>query len=331
MQSLTTRIAIARQAVKGTAATTGFHTMYARMSQMTPAFDRIEQQNFHPGLHQRASTQNARPVRIAYTVPVQIDFEVHPSSLPVLLIGLGFTDSAFDNTGYYTHTFTKANVGAAVYLTAMQALGEGAGRFERRVHSIRGTQLTITADRSGLMGSFRGIGLGEVIAAGTETVTAEVAFPLLPTKGQLAWDSGGYGTPRRHVITIDRPVEEDDQLNHEFGRNDLSETGFGVSGEMTGIDLTLARYTELFWGGGASPAEPIITNGLDFTFASASNIASEAVPYSLNFDVALAELNGPPFGAQDANIVRGNLTWTMIDEVATAPLEVTVVNTIASY
>lgn len=332
MQSLTARIAFAPQALLGTASTTGFHTVYARRSITVPEFQYIENENYHPGIHQRASQQQARPVRISHTMPVEVDFSVHPNSLPVFLIMMGFSVATVNNTTHYTHTCTKADVDAAVYGTALHAMGEDTARFERRIQDIRGTSLQFTASRQGFMGTFTGIGITEVEAAGTETVTAEVADDILPTKGSLTWATYAFGSPRQHVFTISRPVDEEDQKIHTFGLAALGEMGFDLGGDMTGIDMTTAVYADLFGDGtDIGPAEPIVTDDLNFKFESAANIPGAAVPYSIEFDIPLLEVRGQRFGPQDNQILRGNLNWSMIDELATAPVTIVVVNDIASY
>lgn len=333
MLSNTARVAFAKQAEKAPAATAGFHTMFATDSASVPEYEYIENENYHPGIHDRASTQNASPVRIAYRIPVSCTFWVHPNGLVPLLIGMGFTDTPTSKTTYHSHELVKADVGDAVYLSMLHRIGEGDEAFERKIRAVRGTQLAITASRNQLTGQFTGIGLAEATSVGSETITPEVVYPLLPTKGSIAWGAQALGTPREHTITIARPVDEEDHLLHAFGRNDFPETGFAITGEMTGLDMSFNFYKKLVWGGtgGTGPSEPIITDSLTIVYQSASNISGAAVPYSLSIALTKVEARIGNFRAAGNNIIRGDVSWKMIDDSASAPVTIVIDNGVASY
>ena len=334
MLSNTTRVAFARQAAKATAASTGFHTVYATESSSVPEYEYIERENYHPGLHERASTQNAEPVRIAYRIPGTANFWLHGNSIVPVLIGMGFTDTPEDKTSYYSHELVKADVDDAVYLSMLHRMGEGSGQFERLIRAIRGTQLTITAARNQLECQFSGVGLSEAASAGTETITNEDTQPLLPTKGALTWGAQALGTPRGHTITIARPVDEEDHLLHAFGRNDFPETGFSVSGAMTGLDMSFTLYKKLVWGGasGTGPDEPIVTDSLSISYESADVIEDALVPYKLLIELTKVEARIGNFRAAGNNIIRADVNWRMIDDDDTDdPITITVDNDVASY
>jgi hypothetical protein len=334
MQSLTARIALAKQSAKGSAASTGFHIFKANQSATNPRFDYQENQNYHIGVHQRASTQQARAIRTSVINTFGMSFAVWPAALPRVWQGVGFGVSSANNTTYYTHTITKADVDAALYLTSLHAIGEDTDRFERRLTDLRLTSLEFAASPGALSGTVSGFGITEAASAGNESiVTAETAGPLIPGTGSLAWGALNLGSPRQHTVTIERPVDEQDQKVHAFGRADLPETGFAVRGTMTGLDMSYGTYKKLAWGGtsGTGPDDAIVTDSLTFSYESAAVISGAAVPYSMQIAVTLAEIRITDFEARDNNIVRCNLQWTMIDESASAPVTVTIKNFTASY
>lgn len=333
MLSNTARVAFAKQAAKATAATTGFHTMFATASGAVPEYEYVENENFHPGIHARASTQNAQPVRIAYRIPVSCTFWMHPNGIVPPLIGMGFTATPSDQTTYVRHTLVKADVDDSVYVTMLHRIGEGTAAFERKISAVRGTQLAITAARNQLTCAFTGMGLAEATSAGSETIVDEEVEPILPTKGSLTWGALALGTPREHTITIARPVDEEDHLLHAFGRFDYPETGFSISGEMRGLDMTFDFYKKLVWGGtsGTGPSEAIVTDSLTIVYLSANNISGAAVPYKFSLALTKVEARIGNFQAQGNNIIRGDVSWRMIDDDAAAPATILVENDVASY
>lgn len=333
MNSQTTRVAIAAQSAKGTAATTGFHAMRLTRSKLVPVYEWDSPENEHTGVHQRASTLTGTPEAVSFTIPVALGGRLYPNAFGTLLRGLGFGVSSVDNTTYHTHTFTQADADAAAWLSAMQALGEDTARFERKVKDIRLTQLALTADRNGINWTADGLGLDEAIAAGTETVAAEANYQIRPSKGSLTFGALALGEPRSHMITIARPVEQDDQKLHAFGRAGADPTGFAVTGELRGLDLSLATYKKLNWGGasGTAPAQTTITGSLTVLWTSAANISGAAVPYSWQFAFTKAWFYTFNAEAQGNNIVRCDAQYGMIDDVAGAPLTITGVNGVTGY
>lgn len=333
MLSNTARVAFAKQAAKATPATVGFHTMFATVSASAPEYEYVENENYHPGIHARASTQNAAPVRIAYRIPVSCTFWMHPNGIVPMLIGMGFLDTPSDQTTYTRHTMVKADVDDALYLSMLHRIGEGTGAFERKISAVRGTQLTISAARNQLQCAFTGMGLSEATSVGTETITAEDVEPLLPTKGSLTWGALALGTPREHNITIARPVDEEDHLLHAFGRNDSPETGFSISGEMRGLDLSFDFYKKLVWGGtsGTGASEAIVTDSLTIIYFSANNISGAAVPFKFSLALTKVEARIGNFQASGNNIIRADVSWRMIDDSASAPATILVENDVASY
>lgn len=333
MISNSARVAFAKQTTLNTASTTGFYTLFASRSSSTPAPDRVANENRHPGIHQRASSQNALPYRTAWSIPINVDFDVHPSALPTLFIGMGFGVTTSDQTTYKRHTIVKSDVDDVIYMSMLHRFGEGSGAFERLIEDVRGTQLVFNASGAGLTASLTAMGISEAAAAGTETVNAENVEPILPTKGSLTWGAQDLGVPREHVVTIARPVDTNDQKVHSFGRADFPEIGFAMSGQMRGLDLSYNFYKKLRWGGtsGTGLAEAIVTDSLSFNWLSANNISGAAVPFKLSIALTKVEIELMNFEAAGAGVVRGDVNWTMIDDVSGAPVTILVENAIASY
>jgi hypothetical protein len=333
MLSNTARVAFAKQAAKDTAATTGFYTMFATESNSMPAQEYDDAENFHPGIHTRASTQNAIPVKTAVSVAINVGFRLHANSLVPLLIAMGFGVTTTAQTAYQRHTLTKSNVDQVIYASMLHRVGEGSAAFERKIRAVRGTQLVLNATRKGLNGTFTGIGIAEAESTGTETIVAEVPDPILPTKGAFTWGATALGTPREHTVTITRPVDEDDHTLHTYTRNDFPEVGFGIMGEARGVDMSFDFYKKLVWGGIANTGlgEAIVTDSLAFHWLTANNISGAAVPYKLSIAMTKVECRLTNFRAAGNSIIRGDLNWRMIDDLAAAPATLLVENGIASY
>jgi hypothetical protein len=331
--SLVTRAAVAVQSAKGTAATTGFHAMRLTRSSALPVFDYDEATNEHTGVHQRASTNQSTPVRISQRFNIGLTGFLYPNAIGTLLQGMGFNAVTTDNTTYKSHVFTKANVDAAKYLSFMHALLAGSARFERKIKDVRLTQLQIASTRTNITVTADGIGLDEIVAAGTETVAADVNERILPTTGSLALGTLALGEAREHTITITRAVDEDDQKQHSQARADLPEMSFDIRGQMRGLDLSFNTYKKLVWGGtsGTAPSLETVTDTLTVLWESAHDISGAAVPYSLQMALLKAEFRLTNFEAQGNNIVRCDVDYTMIDDSASAPATFTLANGVTSY
>lgn len=331
--ALVTRAAVAVQSAKGTAATTGFHAMRLMRSSVLPVFDYEDAMNEHTGVHQRASNRQTTPDRISQRFNISLEGLLYPNAIGALFVGLGLNASSADNTTYYTHTLTKSAVDAAKYISIMHALLAGSARFERKIKDARLTQLAFAATRQNIRVTAQGIGLDEATAAGTETVAADVNERIVPVTGSLTFGSLALGEPRSHTITFTRPVDEEDQKQHAFGRADLPETGFEVNGEMLGLDLSFNTYKKLTWGGtsGTAPDTVTVTDTLATLWNSARVISGAVVPYSLQISLLKAEMRLSNFEAQGSGIVRCDAMYHMIDDSASAPVTATLKNGVISY
>ena len=245
---------------------------------------------------------------------------------------------------YYVHTFTLPAAGSETWLTAYDYLGDNAtGDFDRIVKDVRLSQLSFTADNTGIIVAGTGLGLVMADAAGTETFTAEVdaalsqangAFTLTATAG-LGPVPATLGTPRSHTLTIDNPLDESEQELHTMARSTLSPTGKTVTGSIAGLAFSEAIFRDMYWGAAAGTAivipAPISTN-LTWNWQSAANIsATAAVPYKCTFTVPIVQFMAQPFDVTGGGHLLYDCNWTMTDAIAAAPITVTIQNSISTY
>lgn len=342
--SLTTRIGVVPQTVKGTYPTTAVQLCRGSSADTMPEFDYIENENHMLGIHERSTSAQSVPERSSVSIPVDYELYMYPLTMPHLFFGIGFVpDAAVTAVGVSTHRMVKSNAGDAPYITNYLRMGTGAGKFSRQIQDVRLSQLVLNLQR-GQAATARatGMGLNETgILDASYTVVNEVDTAFLPFLGGLLWNTTvgstyNFGLPREHTVTIDRPIEMDDQLIHKYARNDNQEMSFSIMGEMRGMDFNLAVYNELFYGGvgninGASPSASPVLSGLTFELDSSRNIPTATVPYKLIMNIPKAEIRALNFRAQGNDVIRCDIRWRMIDDAATPPVRVEFSNNIASY
>lgn len=336
--SITTGVAVAAQTAQGTPATSGFHRMRNSRSMALPRFDYEDALNEHSGVHQRASSRQSVPDRTSVIIPVNLTGILYPDAIGVLLQMAGFEISSVANTGYKVHTIIKSDTDAARYGSLLLAMGESVARFERKISDVRLSSLELRASRQNIQVTADGFGLDEAVSSGSETVTAEPVYRILPTTGVMTWGALALGTPREHTITIARPVEEDDQHLHAFERAALSETGWEVNGVIRGLDFSAATYKKLVWNTatagaitGAGPGQSCVLDNMAVEFRSAANIAGAAVPYSLKFAFTKCDFRMTNLEAQGNQIIRADVNYYMIDDTASNPLVITLNNNVTNY
>jgi hypothetical protein len=344
--SLTTRIGFAAQTVKGTYPTTPVQLARGSSADTLPEFDYVENENHMLGIHERSTAAQSVPERSSVRVPVDYELYAYPLSLPYLLFGIGFVPgTGVTAAGVTTHKLVKSNAGDAPYLTNYLRMGTGGGKWSRQVRDVRFSQLTISLSRNeGTTIGVTGMGLSEqVVTEASYTVTNEVNTMFMPFLGGLLWNlavPGGsdydFGLPREHTITIDRQIEEDDQLIHKFSRNDNQEMSFGITGEMRGMDFSVNVYNELFYGGavtlvGASLSPATMLNGLTFELNTNAMIPAATVPYKFTMNIPKCEIRALNGRAQGNDIIRCDVRWKMIDDALTPPVRIELTNNVASY
>ena len=174
---------VAKQASKGTPASTGFVTGMMTHSELNPGIDKITKTAEHGVTYSRATAHKTPSRRGSYLARGSYRGYLYPDLLGMMLLGTGFGVTTTGASANKTHTFKLANRDAYSWLTVLHALD---GNKERRASDVRGTRLMIDGTPDGVMleGDFVGLTLGE--AAGTETTTAEdTTGELLPTEGTL--------------------------------------------------------------------------------------------------------------------------------------------------
>lgn len=342
--SLTTRIGFAAQTVKGTYPTTGVQLARGGSVDSMPEFDYVENENHMIGVHERSTSAQSVAERSSVRVPILYDIHLYPLSLPYLLFGIGMVPATgVTALGITTHKMVKSNAADAPYVTNYLRMGSSTGKFTRQIQDVRFSQLVLNLTRGeGATARVTGMGLDETgIAEGGYTTTPEVSTQFMPFLGGFLWDTAvgsdyDFGLPREHIITFDRPIEEDDQRIHEYSRNDNQEMGFGVTGEMRGVDFNLEMYEELFYGGVASfvgsslGTAPVLT-GITVELNTSQNIPAATAPYKFIINIPKAEIRATNFRAQGNDVIRADVRWKMIDDAATPPIRIEVTNDVASY
>lgn len=344
--SLTTRLAFTPQVTKGTYPTTSVQATRAISLDSVPQMEYVENENHMLGIHERSTAAQSVPERSSVSVPLDFEIGAYPYSMAALLFGIGMVQAApITLTGVTTHKFVKSIVSDAPYLTGYIRMGTGTGKFSRQIHDIRLSQLVLNMQR-GQGVTVRGVGMGlkeTILAEAGYTVKAEADTEFMPFLGGFVWDTitaghsdFDFGIPREHTITIDRAIEMDDQLLHTFWRNDNQEMSFGVSGEIRGLDLTLAQYNELLYGGvanaiGANLDSATVITGMTLELNTNRPIPTTTTPFKFIINMPKVEIRVGRFQAQNNQIIRADATWKMIDDSANPPIRVELANDIASY
>lgn len=342
--SLTTRIGFVPQTVKGTYATTGVQLARGGSAETMPEFDYIENENHMLGVHERSTSAQSIPERSSVRVPLNYEIYAYPLATAMMLFGIGFVPgTGVTASGITTHKMVKSNAGDAPYITNYLRMGTGANKWTRQIQDVRLSQAVLTLARN-QSPTWRAVGMGlkeTGIAEGGYTVNAEATTQFLPFLGGMLWNLAvgsdyDFGLPREHVITFDRPIEEDDQLIHQYARNDNQEMSFSVMGEMRGMEFSPLVYNELFYNGvgsmnGASLSTAPLISGLTMELNTSQNIPSAAAPYKFILNIPKCEIRALNFRAQGNDLIRCDIRWRMIDDAAAPPIRIELTNNVASY
>lgn len=333
--SLASSFSLGVQSAKDTAATT-YHTALATVSGADVLFDTQDPPLEHPAPATRSTLRKSAPERTGYLAPVNATFLLHPRFVGRALRAMGFACATTNNTTHYTHVFTIAADASVAWLTAIHKWS-GTTDLERKITNLRGESLAINADLNQIQCVFGGVGLVEGNATGSETKVAEVNTLLKPNTGSITFEVGGSGittTYRGNQMTIAQQLDRDERVLHSSGRAGLSRLSIDATGTLQGIDIDLGTYAH--WkalkrgGAGTSPSLSSVTGLLTWQFTSADNISGAAVPYSLTTSIAAAAYDMVSPNANGQDLIRGDITWQMIDS-STPPITITLVNDQASY
>lgn len=327
LNSLATLIALQAQPSKATAPVLDFHAVRGLDVDSVPRFDEIRNDMHMIGVHARAAQNQSVAIRSSLMIPYDLTAALYPHTLIPLLQGVGFVANTPTGTApEYTYQLVKSDASAALYLNALLAYDSGANRFWRQIFDLRFRSLTINATNQGLQVQVSGMGLDEDEGAGTETIISESPIPLVPFTGGFTWGTYDFGKPRDHSITIERPYEEDDQRLHSRYRDDNQELSYAITGQMRGLTLNETVFKRLFYGGaaGTEPSFTMLTDSFAFKWESEQDIPGGATPFSVEMQVRKAELMMTNLRAAGNSIMRADLTWRAIDDVAGAPVKVIV-------
>lgn len=273
---------------------------------------------------------------------IQVDSGVTASTFTASAASLTGGASTATFTGwYYTHVFTLPAADSESWLTAYDYIGETSG-FDRIVRDVRLSQLSFTADNTGIIVAGSGLGLVMADAAGTETFTAEVDAVLSQANGSFtltAVDSASgaitTGTPRSHTLTIDNALDDSEQELHTMNRATLSPTGKVISGSITGFPVSETLFKQLQWGLTAGTGVVIpypVTSAFTWNWRSASNISTAAaVPYICTFSIPIVQMEMQPFDLAASGSVLFDIAYRMTDAISAAPITITLQNAISSY
>ena len=337
LKSQTMSMSLAVQSAKGVAATTGFQTGLLLTSKIPiPDFDTIQSRVEHPSaVADRSSAKTSLSERTGYTVPISCGGFLYPRFFPAVLIAAGFGCVSTDMTGHYKHVLTLANDSDMKWETVLYHMG---AEKDILVTDSRMTSVTLTASTDDMQFTAEGLGIASGDATGSETTTAEVIskiLPSLPTTGGWTFTIGGVELTSNRVrgftATIEEALDTEDKTLWSTTRNDLVRDTVGVKGTATDINLDASIFEKTFYGG-AGNTSPDLTP-VQMVIQALWNSSEEVdtgIPYSVQLDVAKAEITGEITDANEADTVMFSFNWEMVDDSAT-PITITVINDVASY
>lgn len=333
--SETAFIKLAKQASKGTAPS-AYLTAMAEQSAVNLRRDEVSRTPEHGIGANRATERRSATQYGSYLVAGTMRQAAYTSAIGLLLLGAGFKVTTTGASANKTHVFKLANRDELVWLSILSKIGTAT----RRAVDCRVSALSLEAGPDTLRynATFAGLTLND--PAGTETSTDEDLVKLNPAIGSLTLTVNGVqivntttDTLQRLTMEIANPLDENDRSLFKFKRADLPQSGLGISGTIEGLELNYSTtYNQLVRAGASSgePSTQVATGSLVYKVESAVNIATAAVPYSLEVNLGSVEVTLDDFSAEGNNIVRWNTNYRMIDNI-TDPAIITLVNAKASY
>lgn len=332
------RLALASQSAKATAATTNFISgimLASRLGQpdwQEQGADAVQ----HHGID-RVTAAHGTPIRTSYTLPFMGRQYLYPNMLGYVLMGLGFGVSTTTDTpeaGAEQHTLTLAGVASLPWISVMHKLGS----YERKAFDGRMTRARFAQSRNGVELTFEGMCLREAEAAGTETVTAEADAPMIPAGGTFTVTSSDLtvntlGEPRSHEMTIENPLNTDEQHQEQLYLADLPPEGLRATGTLTGLRFSGNIYEE-FVNGGTSGTEPVVEipeAQLVWKWQSAGYITG-TTPYSVEFTIPNCQMMMRLADVEGSGVYVYDAQYRMLDKASgTEPMTVVLTNDTADY
>lgn len=333
---------VAKQAAKGTPATTGFVTAMMTRSSVNPGIDVTQKTAEHGITYARATARKTASTRTGYLARVSYRGYLYPNAFGIHLLGNGFAVATTGAAANKTHTFTLADRDASPYLTILHTLADN----EVRASDARGTRMVISGTPDGVTveGDLVALTLGE--SAGSETTADEdTVGELLPTQGTLTLTYDPDGTPVEVLstpidtltgveLTINNPLDENDRSIHRATRAAINQTGVSVSARLTGLPVDWDTYSRIVYAdvAGSAPSVAPAIFSLAYSFESIAVIAGTAAKYSTTITIPRLELSLDDFAADGDSMITWNTTGVMLDaESGEEPITIVQVSKKASY
>lgn len=337
--SLTGGIKFGKQAAKGTALATGYTIARSVQSASKPVYDLTQNADEHYyGANPRATVNKGTLRRVAYMVQWAMRAHLHPSVIGNLLLMAGYAVTTTGASAPYTHTFKLAQRSALGWGSIVHRIGEGAPALERKITDARAAAVSVSGAAGGLVVAANGVGIKEELAAGTETGVLEPDALLLPSAGALAAlsiNGENFLSPVRGVeISHVQGLDPSEMALWSDVRSDIPQTAVDWAVVLRGIDMTADAYKVLEYEttAGTGPSRVCPDGVLKFSFASASNIPTCEVPYSLEWDAKKVQWTMGNFANSGRDLVRFDLSARLIDaDPAADPIIIKLVNDKASY
>lgn len=306
-------------------------------------YDYIDNQGQSRGIHNRASLQQSLPSISGFLSRITGQSGLYMNGLVAMLYAMGFSKTGEPTgTNPYTWELVKDDVCDARWSSFFLSTptcddANNTHVIKKLMWQARMTQLVLNLSTTGGNISWTGAALREGVSATPTTMRNDSLFSLSPVTGLLSFpsilgaSSGGeiINAPMSHTITINRPVEEDDQKMHTLWRGGAVESGFEIMGSMTGLDMTMELYTFLVLTGGAGtvPGTAIRTSPMQLILTDGQSSNTQ----SLQIDITKAQCTFSGFTASGADKVRCNVDWKAVDDTAADPVTFTVINSADDY
>lgn len=332
--------ALGKQTAKGTAATTLYKAL-ATVSGLAPIFKDRESPAEHPSPSGSSlNTRRKTPVKhINYLAGAKATFLLHPKFIVPALMGAGFTVSTVAATGYYTHTCTLATAAAHRWMTAAWQVDESDGAFVMRGVDMRATSLKLGISPEQIQCNMALRGLKVEPMSGSPTYVSEAIDEIVPWLGaRTTLTLNGYSIVERIrnlEFSVDNTMREDDGAVWEPALTSLPQQNIDISLALSNVNISDDIYKAVFFGSASGTAVDTksVSGAIDVKWTSEKNIATTAVPYSLQIAIPAVEwmADAESFEANGDNFIAPSLTAYMDDTSGSAPITVTVVNDVTSY
>lgn len=344
VNSLTAAFSLGIQSAKGTQATK-FNTALSTVSKGDVKFDTKQPLKEHPTSTGAISFEQATATtRTGYYGTAGNTFELRPKFIvqALLAAGMKVVTTAGPEAGTYKHTLTVETDALIKWMTAIHSIDDG--NFERMFQDAHADSFKIDFSNERITCDLSIVSLLVGLPAGGETFTSEVDDEINPSvTGTLnfIWDGDSAAlvdadnirgltyeiTQTIDTSTANKPLQTS-------SRTDLKRKSFGFKGTIRNVNADAALYWKIM-GNDTAATEPSLipaTGNLTTMFKSATNIGATATPYSIKHIVEKVEFTlDNEITAQNDDFVRTDITFTMLTNGTTVPLQIEVINDQPTY